>query len=82
MTEEAKKSHACRFVDVDTSELWESLPAFSNQNQDFTAFVKAVHALYPGSEEERKWSVANMDKLVGEQSRLGVISLGDLGKYY
>ena len=82
MTEEAKKGHACRFVDVDTGELWESLPAFSDQNLDFAAFVKAVHALYPGSEEERKWSVADMDKLVGERSRLGVISLGDLGEYY
>ena len=82
MTDEAKKSHACRFVDVDTSELWESLPEFTDQNSNFEAFIKAIYALYPGSEEERKWSVADMDKLVGERSRLGVISLGDLGEYY
>ena len=34
------------------------------------------------AEEERKWSVADMDKLVGERLRLGVLSLGDLGNYY
>ena len=76
------KQHAIRFIDVDTSELWESMPSYSDNTITFQEFVKAVHALYPGSEEERKWSVADMDKLVGERSRLGVISLGDLGEYY
>jgi len=48
----------------------------------YDEFIKAVHTLYPGSEEERKWSVTDMDKLVGERLRLGVLSLGDLGDYY
>ena len=77
-----KKKHACRYVDVDTADLWESISEFGDQQSSFEDFVKAVHALYPGSEEERKWSVADMDKLVGERSRLGVHSLGDLGEYY
>ena len=77
-----QKKHACRYVDVDTADLWESISQFSDAAADYNAFVKAVHALYPGSEEERKWSVADMDKLVGEQSRLGIISLADLGDYY
>jgi len=76
-----KKKHACRYVDVDTADLWESISEFAGA-ATYDEFVKAVHALYPGSEEERKWSVADMDKLVGERSRLGVLSLGDLGDYY
>jgi hypothetical protein len=82
MADKEKKKHACQFVDVDTSELWETLPEYSDATKTFEEFVKTVHALYPGSEEERKWSVADMDKLVGERSRLGVISLGDLSEYY
>ena len=77
-----KKTNACSYVDVDTSELWESLSEFSDATKTYLEFVAAIYTLYPGSEEERKWSVADMDKVVGERSRLGVISLGDLGEYY
>jgi hypothetical protein len=80
--EEEQKRHATRYVDVDTSELWETLPEFSDNTKTFAEFVAAVSALYPGADEERKWSVADMDKLVGERTRLGIISLGDLGEYY
>ena len=58
------------------------IPEFANTTVSYVDFTKAIHALYPGSEEERKWSVADMDKLVGERSRIGVISLADLGDYY
>jgi hypothetical protein len=64
-----KKKHACQFVDVDTSKLWETLPEFSDAAKTFKEFVKAVHTLYPGSKEECKWLVANIDKLVGESDR-------------
>ena len=79
---EDMKQHACRYVDVDTSELWETLPEYSDAAKPYSDFRTAVYALYPGSDEERKWSVADMDKLVGERSRLGIISLGDLGEYH
>jgi hypothetical protein len=77
-----KKKHACRYVDVDTADLWESITEYSDAQTSYGDFVKAIYSLYPGSEEERKWSVADMDKLVGERSRLSIISLGDLGEYY
>jgi hypothetical protein len=80
--ETEKKKHACRYVNVDTADLWESITEYSNAQKTYEDFVKATHGLYPGSEEERKWSVADMDKLVGERSRLGVLSLGDLGDYH
>ena len=80
--ETEQKKHATRYVDVDTSELWETLPEFSDNHKSFKDFVAAISALYPGADEERKWSVADMDKLVGERTRLGIISLGDLGEYY
>jgi hypothetical protein len=36
-------------------------------NKTYSDFAKVIHALYPGSEEEHKWLVADMDKLVGER---------------
>ena len=77
-----KKRHTCRYVDIDTSELWETLDEYSNAAKSFDDFKIAVHALYPGSDEERRWSVADMDQLVGEWSHLGITSLGQLGEYH
>ena len=77
-----QKRHSTRYVDVDTSELWKTLPEFINNTITFKEYVKAVTTLYPGADAECKWSVTNMDKLVGECTYLGIISLGDLGEYY
>jgi hypothetical protein len=76
-----KKKHACRYVDIDTSELWESLPEYVS-GISFDDFRAAVHKLYPGSEDDRKWSISDMDKLVGEQLRVGILDASDLGIYY
>lgn len=77
-----RKKHACWFLDIDTCELWETLPEYTNDKASYNKFCEAIYRLYPGSEEERKWSVADMDKLVGESSRIVILSLSDLGKYY
>jgi hypothetical protein len=47
-----KKKHACHYVDVDTSELWETLVEYTDVAKSYEDFMKAVHALYPGSDEE------------------------------
>ena len=79
---DTKKKHACHYVDIDMADLWESIAEFADGNATYDAFVKAVHTLYPGLEEEHKWSIADMDKLVGEQSCLGILSLAYLGEYF
>ena len=76
------KQHACRYVDVDTTELWETLTEYTDLTKTYDEFKITVYALYPGLDEERKWSVADMDKLVSERMHIGIISLGDLGEYY
>ena len=70
------KQHACHYVDVDTTELWETLTEYTDLTKTYEEFKTAVYALYPGSDEERKWSVADMDKLVGERMRIGIILVG------
>ena len=76
------KQHALRFVDYDTAELWEILPEFTDAATSYQKFVDAVYKLYPGSDAERRWSIGDMEKLVGEASRVGILSLADLGKYH
>ncbi len=76
-----KKVHACRYVDFDTSELWASLADYATVAR-YEDFREAIYELYPGSEEERRWSVADMDELTGERLRLGIQNLADLGDYH
>ena len=72
--EEEMKGHAWQFVDCDTVELWEILPEFADTTMPFQKFVNAVSKLYLGSDVEQCWLIANMDKLVGEMSRVGISS--------
>jgi hypothetical protein len=45
-------------------------------------FKSAIFKLYPSSESKCKWTIANMDKLVGEQLRMGILNISDLRNYY
>ena len=76
------KRHVLSFSNCDTTELWEILPEFADTVKMYQDFVDAVYKLYPGSDLEQQWAIANMDKLVGEMSQVGILSLVDLGKYH
>ena len=80
--EATMKKHALRFADCDTAELWEILPEFADTAKTYQDFMDAVYKLYPGSDSEQRWAIADMDKLVGETSRVGILSLADLGRYH
>ena len=76
------KGHALRFVNCDTAELWEILPEFADSTAPYQKFVDAVCQLYPGSDAEQRWLIVDMEKLVADTLRTGILSLADLGKYH
>ncbi|THH09349.1 hypothetical protein EW146_g8707 [Bondarzewia mesenterica] len=73
--DEEKKTHACRFLDVDTCELWQLLAKYTDTAKTYEDFKSVIYKLYPGAEEDRKWSIADMDKLIGEHSKIGILSI-------
>nr|GAT45998.1 predicted protein [Mycena chlorophos] len=77
-----KKGHATRFLEVDDQDIWESLPEFTTANKTWDEFKAAVTKLYPGSDKERKFSMNDLDALIGEQGRLGILSRGEYGEFY
>jgi hypothetical protein len=77
-----KNCHARRFVDVDTADLWESIPEFMDPAKTYEHYKTAIFRLYPGSEDERKWSVTDLENLTTERAQIGIHSLGDLGDYH
>jgi len=80
--DQEKKHYACRYVDIDTEELWESRLELLDRAKSFSDFVQAIYRLYPGTEGQRQWLVADMERLVEERSRIDIRTLGDLGDYY
>jgi hypothetical protein len=76
-----KKKHAYQYVNIDTADLWESIPEFDIA-QTFKEFKLAIHKLYPRSKSKCKWTIVDMDKLVGEQLQMGILDINDLGNYY
>jgi hypothetical protein len=80
--DQEKKRYACYYVDIDTEELWTSLLEYSDRAKSFSDFVHAIYRLYPGSEGQRQWLLADMERLVEERCRIGIRTLGDLGDYY
>ena len=79
---EEMKQHALWFVNCDTMELWEILPEFTNMATSYQQFVNTVYKLYPRSDTKRHWLIGDMEKLVGEASRVGILLLANLGKYH
>jgi hypothetical protein len=75
------KRHACRYLDIDLAKLWESVPEFAT-GVSFNNFRTAIHKLYPSSENNHKWLISDMDKLVSEQLHISIFDASDLGMYY
>ncbi|PPQ87096.1 hypothetical protein CVT25_001040, partial [Psilocybe cyanescens] len=76
------KDHALRYLDYATADLWEAVPEFAALPPigTFALFKKAIIDSY--MDNTRKYSVSNLDLLIGERQRLGIHSLADLSDYH
>jgi len=75
-----KKAQACRYVDIDESELWQALPDYTLKT--YKDWKKAVLALYPGVTEDHKWSMANLDQLLRSTLCMGIMNSEEYAEYY
>jgi hypothetical protein len=60
-----RKKHACRYLDIDTSDFWQSINEYATATI-YESWKTAIYKLYPGSEDNHRWTMNDMDKLVGE----------------
>lgn len=79
--DEQKKLHACRYVAIEIAELWEALPQYTTSST-YDQWKLEIMKLYPGTSSTDRWTEADLDKIVGERSRLGIKTLEDLADYY
>jgi hypothetical protein len=77
-----KKKYACRYLDVDTADLWQSLSEYTDVTVTYVQFQTKVYALYPGAAQDRKWSVAEMNNIIEQQAKSDINTVDELGIYY
>jgi hypothetical protein len=83
ITDDAEtKSHATRFLTVCDADAWEGLDEFTTATATYQEFKDAVLALYPGTAAGKKYSLADLDTLVGARARIGILSQGDFSEFY
>ncbi|KAF7306229.1 hypothetical protein MIND_00413500 [Mycena indigotica] len=62
--------------------LWESLTEFNDAAKTYEDFKASVVKLYPGSDTDRKFAMSDLDALIGETGRMGILSRADYGEFY
>ena len=70
------------YVEVDTADMWKSLSEYSDPNFTYEDWTKKVVSLYPGANEEKRWTLTDVDKLIREHAGMGIYMIGNFGDYY
>ena len=77
-----KKQWAVRYLQYLTADLWRTLPEYSDETKSYEDFKKALRTLYPGSDDNHKYSMADLDKVVQHHQSVGMANTYDLAAYY
>ena len=77
-----KKRFAAHYFDFETSELVASQPEFIDASKSFEDLKVALRRLYPGAEDDRKYSLSDLAALIQQWQQRGISNLADLGSYY
>jgi hypothetical protein len=81
-TDDEKKKQLLRYVDYDIEQIWETFAECEDPTKTYEEFKAAIISYYPEASGEFKYSLRDMDSLVGERQRLGITNLNDLSYYH
>ncbi|KAF8229249.1 hypothetical protein L208DRAFT_1082570, partial [Tricholoma matsutake] len=76
-----QKFHTVRYVDSNTADTWKHLTEYGTMH-NYATFKDAVRKLYPGSHDGSKWSISDLDKLIGETAHVGLMTAEDIAHHY
>lgn len=66
------------YIEYDIEQIWEIFPKFEDATKTYNNFKKVVLSYYPDMSEELRYSLHDMDYLVGEQYCLGILNINNL----
>jgi hypothetical protein len=55
------KKHACRYLDIDISNFWQSILEYGVAT--YANWKVAIYKLYPGSDDHRRWTMTDIHTL-------------------
>ncbi|KAF7795692.1 hypothetical protein EIP86_006857 [Pleurotus ostreatoroseus] len=76
-----RKDYARLYVPIAVSDIWENLPEYIDATS-YDDFKKRILKLYPGSEDDRRYSRADLLELVLRTSQTGVGTLDSWAAFY
>ena len=82
VNENERKQAAVKYLKICTEQLWTTTRTWANQTAIFDEFKTEVFQLYPGTSADQTWSIQDLDLLIGQTSRVGILTTTDLGEYY
>jgi hypothetical protein len=80
LNEEGKIWHTLRYASREDNELWSMLP--EAQLPEYAKFWDAIVKLYPGADNERKYTESDLEWLIEMQRQYRIESRAELGHYY
>ncbi|KAF8233438.1 hypothetical protein L208DRAFT_1266669, partial [Tricholoma matsutake] len=76
-----QKAHTCHYVEVKSADFWQSLPEFA-ATHTYIQWWDEIVKCYPGAVDNLRWTLNDLDCLLGEQARIGIYTMEDLTSYY
>ncbi|KAI9058993.1 hypothetical protein FKP32DRAFT_1580670, partial [Trametes sanguinea] len=77
-----KKQWVLRYFSIDVADLCENLPECADDTKTYEDFKRAIIALYPGADDSRKYSLADVENLVARRASAPIATAAELSSYY
>ncbi|KAI8969751.1 hypothetical protein BD414DRAFT_427986 [Trametes punicea] len=77
-----KKQWVLRYFSIDVTDLRKNLPECVDETKTYEDFKRAIIALYPGADNSRKYSLADVEDLVARRASAPIATAAELSSYY
>jgi hypothetical protein len=68
-----------KYLNIEAEDFWRVIPEYKPP-ASFETFRDAIFKYYPGADNE--YRICDLEKLVADQARVEIESIGDLASYY
>ena len=80
--ENERKLAALRYLKIRTEGLWKTTSAWLDPTKSYAEFKAEVFKLYLGASGDRTYTIQDLDMVIGQYARVGILTSADLGNYY
>jgi len=82
LVDPAKTDRVIEFVKMRVAQFWSNLPEFKVVNKNWNAFMAAVLKLYPEVDDQHRYTLKDLKKLIRKQSDASIKTVTDLAEFH